>query len=167
MSPPPLLNIIGPQIPARSLLVVLLVESLRGRGHRIAIAEQLNDGRPSVTLPNGSRVTPALGTVTDGLVAFVESIDPYLNLILAEGYEERDTPAIRIIEDGSYGNGSDKEPLASIDATHLTSDIEGHGTQAIEQIAILIDEWLRRDGATSDGDTSSGLLGWLRKLRQG
>jgi hypothetical protein len=167
MSPPPLLRIVGPQIPARSLLVVLLVEALRGRGYRIAITEQLNDGRPSVTLPNGSRVTPALGTSTDGLAAFVESLDPYLNLILAEGYEEPDTPAIKIIENGSYGNGSEKEPFASIEAADLTSDIEVHGTQAVEQIAVLIDKWLRKEGATPNGVNSSGLLGRLRRSRQG
>ena len=164
MSPTPLLRIIGPQIPARSLLVVLLVEALRGRGYRIAITEQLNDGRPSVTLPNGGRVTPALGTATDGLASFVESIDPYLNLILAEGYEEPDTPVIKIIEDGS---GPDKEPLASIEATHLTSDIEVHVTQAIEQIAMLIDEWLRGEGTTSNGDSNSGLRKRLRRLMLG
>ncbi len=69
MAVPPLLRVVGPQTPARNLLVVALVEALRARGYRTARAERLADGRPSVTLPSGGRVTPARGTQVGELAA--------------------------------------------------------------------------------------------------
>ena len=56
---PPVLRVLGPQIPARNLLVIALVEALRARGLRTATAELLADGRATLTLPSGTRVTPA------------------------------------------------------------------------------------------------------------
>ena len=160
-APPPLLRVIGPQTSARNLLVVALVEALRARGFRTATVERLADGRPSVTLPSGGRVTPARGTDVGELAAFVASLDPHADLVLAEGYEAPGRPAIALVGEGERADAvAEGDLLATVEASHLREQFEARGAGAVEQLAALVDERLLGGEPASRG----GLLGRLRGL---
>ena len=164
MAAPPLLRVVGPQTPARNLLVVALVEALRARGYRTATAERLHDGRPSVRLPSGGRVTPAPGTQVGELAAFVASLDPRADLVLAEGDDEPGAPAIELLGEGGRGGaGSNEDRLATIEAPRLLADFETRGAEAVAHLAALIDERLL-GGEPASG---RGLLARLRGLGRG
>ena len=158
--PPPLLRVVGPQTPARNLLVVALVEALRARGFRTATAERLADGRPSVTLPSDGRVTPARGTDVGELAAFVASLDPHADLVLAEGYDAPGSPAIELVGEGERAGVTEADLLATVEAARLLEQFEARDAQAVERLAALVDERLLGGESASGG----GLLGRLRGL---
>ena len=163
---PPVLRVVGPQIPARNLLVIALVEALRARGVRTATAELLADGRASVTLPSGTRVTPASGGMAlasaADLAAFLASLDPRTDLVLAEGYEEPGVPAVELT--AAPAPGEPKPPvaagdlLASVEAARLERDFTERGAEAVADLAALVEARLLRGEAPSGG----GLLARLR-----
>lgn len=163
---PPVLRVVGPQIPARNLLVIALVEALRARGLRTATAELLADGRATVTLPSGGRVTPAPGGApldrVARLASFVASLDPRADLVIAEDYVEPGVPAVELtaaaarMEDAAAPD----DLLASVDAERLERDFTASGAQAVAELAALVQARLLGSGEPSGG----GLLGRLREL---
>ena len=166
---PPVLRVLGPQIPARNLLVIALVEALRARGLRTATAELLADGRATLTLPSGTRVTPAsagipLARAAD-LAAFVASLDPRTDLVLAEGYEEPGVPAVALTA------GETREQLvaaddllASVEAARLERDFTERGAEAVAELAALVEARLLRGEPPSGGGLLARLRGvWRRR----
>ena len=165
----PVLRVLGPQIPARNLLVIALVEALRARGVRTATAELLADGRASVTLPSGTRVTPASGGMAlasaADLAAFLASLDPRTDLVLAEGYEEPGVPAVELTAAAAAGEGDAgsvvaADLLASVEAARLERDFTERGAEAVADLAALVEARLLRGEAPPDG----GLLARLRGI---
>ena len=162
---PPVLRVLGPQIPARNLLVIALVEALRARGLRTATAELLADGRATLTLPSGTRVTPAsagmkLASAAD-LAAFVASLDPRTDLVLAEGYEEPGVPAVELTAAAPAGEPpvAAADLLASVEAARLERDFTARGAEAVADLAALVEARLLRGEPPSGG----GLLARLRR----
>ena len=163
---PPVLCVVGPQLPARNLLVIALVEALRARGLRTATAELLADGRATVTLPSGGRVTPAPGSAPLGeasaLASFVASLDPRADLVIAEDYEQ---PGVPVVELTAATTSAREAPtpdnlLASVDAERLERDFTERGAEAVADLAALVEaRLLRGEAAPDDG---GGLLARLR-----
>ena len=168
---PPVLRVVGPQIPARNLLVIALVEALRARGLRTATAELLADGRATVTLPSGGRVTPAPGGApldsAARLAAFVASLDPRADLVIAEDHEQPGVPAVELTT-AAAGTGEAVAPgdlLASVEAERLERDFTASGAEAVAGLAERVEARLLRGEAVPEG---GGLLARLRgRLRGG
>ena len=165
---PPVLRVLGPQIPARNLLVIALVEALRARGLRTATAELLADGRATLTLPSGTRVTPASGGMklasAADLAAFVASLDPRTDLVLAEGYEEPGVPAVELTAGETREQPvAPADLLASVEAARLERDFTARGAEAVADLAALVEARLLRGEAPSGG----GLLARLRGVWRG
>ena len=162
---PPVLRVVGPQIPARNLLVIALVEALRARGLRTATAELLADGRATVTLPSGGRVTPAPGSApldsAVRLAAFVASLDPRADLVIAEDYEDPGVPAVELtVVAASTGEAAASgDLLASVEAERLEGDFTARGAEAVAELAALVEARLLRGEAVRE---SGGLLARLR-----
>ncbi len=169
---PPVLRVVGPQIPARNLLVIALVEALRARGLRTATAELLADGRATVTLPSGGRVTPAPGGApldsAATLAAFIASLDPRADLVIAEDSEEPGVAAVELTASGGEASGGAVAPgdlLASVEAERLEGDFTARGAEAVAELAALVEARLLRGEAAPEG---GGLLARLRgRLRGG
>ena len=164
---PPVLRVVGPQIPARNLLVIALVEALRARGVRTATAELLADGRASVTLPSGTRVTPAAGGMVlasaADLAAFLASLDPRTDLVLAEGYEEPGVPAVELTAGETREQPvAPGDLLTSVEAARLERDFTERGAEAVADLAEVVELRLLRGEAPSGG----GLLARLRRWRR-
>ena len=166
MPPPPVLRVVGPQIPARNLLVIALVEALRARGLRTATAELLADGRASLTLPSGGRVTPAPGSAplegAAALASFVASLDPRADLVIAEDHEERGVPAVELTASTGDAPGAAVAPddlLASVAAERLERDFTARGAEAVADLAALVEARLLRGETAPEG---GGLLARLR-----
>ena len=167
---PPVLRVVGPQIPARNLLVIALVEALRARGLRTATAELLTDGRATLTLPSGTRVTPAsagmeLASAAD-LAAFVASLDPRTHLVIAEGYEQRGVPAVELTAAAEAGEQpvATADLLASVEAARLERDFTAQGAGAVAELAELVEaRLLRGEAAPKGGGLLARLRGWLRR----
>ena len=166
---PPVLRVVGPQLPARNLLVIALVEALRARGLRTATAELLADGRATVTLPSGGRVTPAPGSAPLGeasaLASFVASLDPRADLVIAEGYEQPGVPAIELTA-AAASTGKAVAPddlLASVEADHLERDFTARGAEAVADLAALVEARLLRGELPSRGGLLARLRGRLRR----
>ena len=160
----PVLRVVGPQVPARNLLVVALVEALRARGLYTATAELLADGRASLTLPSGARVTPAAGGVrlatAADLAAFVASLDPRADLVIAEGHEEPGVPAVQLTAVDAPGEPIAKaDLLASVPASRLERDFTARGAESVADLAALVESRLLRGEAAPSG---GGVWGWLR-----
>lgn len=165
-SGPPVLRVLGPQIPARNLLVIALVEALRARGLRTATAELLADGRASLTLPSGGRVTPAPGSAplegAAALASFVASLDPRADLVIAEDHEEPGVPAVELTAPTGDAPGAAVAPddlLASVEAERLERDFTARGAEAVADLAALVEARLLRGEAAPEG---RGLLARLR-----
>ncbi|MYI83228.1 MAG: hypothetical protein F4056_08070 [Chloroflexi bacterium] len=162
---PPVLRVVGPQIPARNLLVIALVEALRARGLRTATAELLADGRATVTLPSGGRVTPAPGGApldsAAALAAFVASLDPRADLVIAEDYEQPGVPAVELTT-AAASPGEAVAPgdlLASVEAERLERDFTARGAEAVAELAERVEARLLRGESAPEG---GGLLARLR-----
>ena len=165
-SGPPVLRVVGPQIPARNLLVIALVEALRARGLRTATAELLADGRASLTLPSGGRVTPAPGSArlegAAALASFVASLDPRADLVIAEDHAEPGVPAVELTASTGEAPGPAVAPddlLASVEAERLERDFTARGAEAVADLAALVEARLLRGEAAPEG---GGLVARLR-----
>ena len=166
---PPVLRVVGPQIPARNLLVIALVEALRARGLRTATAELLADGRATATLPSGGRVTPAPGSApldsAAALASFVASLDPRADLVIAEDHEQPGVPAIALTT-AAASTGEAPAPddlLASVDAQRLERDFTARGAEAVADLAALVEARLLRGEPPSRGGLLARLRGRLRR----
>ena len=92
---PPVVRLDAPTDSTVSLLTATLVEALRGRGYRTASAERRPGGAGlAVTLPSGGRIGVERDVAEADLGAFVATLDPRADLVLAFGYEDPlDAPA--------------------------------------------------------------------------
>lgn len=165
---PPVVRLDAPPDSAASLLTATLVEALRARGYRTASAERRPGGRLAVTLPSGGRVGVEREVAESDLGAFVASLDPRADLVLAFGYEEPSTPppAAIVLSEGG-------EELATVDPGELEPSLQTGGpSPVVEDLASLLDARVLGGGEAPGGERraeeSSGrglgarVRGWLR-----
>ncbi len=111
-------RVVGPPGSGKTLLIVSLVEELRSRGHRVAtavkreavdaplldedVARQLDAGATAtvLVLSSGGRVTIERVMPLPGLRSVVAAIDPSVDLLLAEGFDDDGYPAIELLPPG-------------------------------------------------------------------
>jgi len=158
---PPVVRLDAPADSAASLLTATLVEALRERGYRTASAERRPGGRLAVTLPSGGRVGVEREVAEADLGAFVATLDPRADLVLAFGFEDPSTPpptAIVLMSGGAH--------LATVDADELTLSLQTGGpSPVVERLASLLDERVLGGEAPADvggGEKSSGRGLWAR-----
>ncbi len=115
---PNVVRVVGPPGSGKSLLITSLVEALRSRGYRLATVvrrERFEVSLMDVTaaehqaagaaitviaLSTGGRITIERPVQTGDLGALVGSIDPSVDLVLAEGFDDAGYPAIEIAPPG-------------------------------------------------------------------
>ena len=96
------------------------------------------------------------------LAAFVASLDPRTDLVLAEGYEEPGVPAVELTAGETREQPvAPADLLASVEAAHLERDFTARGAEAVAELAALVEARLLRGEASPEG---GGLLRRLREL---
>jgi molybdopterin-guanine dinucleotide biosynthesis protein MobB len=114
------LRVVGPPGSGKTLLIVSLVEALRTRDWRVAtavrreaieaslldldVSRQLDAGATAtvIVLANGGRVTLERSMALPGLSSVVASLDPSVDLLLAEGFEDPGYPAVELLPPGDH-----------------------------------------------------------------
>jgi len=112
-----LLRIVGPSGSGKSLLITMLVEALRSRGHRIATVTRRADAITVISLSTGSRVTLEQHAGFSALRSIVGAIDPAVDLVLAEGFEDPGAPAIEVRPHGAAPATVDARDLVAVVAS--------------------------------------------------
>ena len=160
---PPVVRLDAPADSTVSLLTATLVEALRARGYRTASGERRpGDAGLAVTLPSGGRIGVERDVAEADLGAFVATLDPRADLVLAFGYEDPSTPPPTAIELTSGGT-----QLATVDAAELTSSLHSMGrSQVVDDLAALLDARVLGGGeGSSGGGLMARVRGWLRGRR--
>ena len=132
---PAVLRIVGPPGSGKTLLIVSLVEALRARGHRVATAVRreaieaperdaeaaraLDAGATAtvLVLASGGRVTLERAVELPALSDIVASLDPQVDLLLAEGFEDPGYPAIELSPPGGSPPATDENDLLAVVAS--------------------------------------------------
>lgn len=167
MSTLPLLRIVGPPGSGKSLLITSLTEALRQRGHRIASAVVREDATSTViTLPNGGRVTIERMLVAFELRDVAAMLDPNIDLMLAEGFEDAGFPAVELSPPGGPALATAAADLLAVVASaQLAGDFSTFGPGETNGLADLIEaRLLGVDGGDAGG--SSGLRGLLGRFKR-
>ena len=139
---PEVVRIVGPPGSGKTLLIVSLVEAMRTRGHRVATvvrresleaslideeaARQLDAGAQAsvIVLSSGGRVTIERPMELPGLRDIVASVDPSVDLLLAEGFEDAGYPSVAIVP-------RDGAPPAPDSASSLAVSSTGFSISAV------------------------------------
>ena len=178
-TPPPAVRIVA--APASSaallstaLLRATLVEALRARGYRTATAERRPGGGLAVTLASGGRIGVERAVEAAELGAFVASLDPRADLVVALGFDDAADGALPAIEltagePARAPSTESGERLATIAEAELTASLQTGGrSSAVDGLAALLDARLlggADEAATEAARSDLGLGGLLRRLR--
>ncbi len=163
------LRVVGPPGSGKTLLIVSLTEALRSRGYRIATAvergelelPQLDEGiardlaagavSTVIVLSGGGRVTLEHQLPLNNLRSVVASMDPSVDLLLAEGFEDDDYPAVELSPAGAPAVTTPTERLLAVVASE---DLEGSfaqfGPGETHGLAELVESELLADAAVED-----------------
>jgi molybdopterin-guanine dinucleotide biosynthesis protein MobB len=163
------LRVVGPPGSGKTLLIVSLTEALRSRGYRIAtavertqidlpaldeeISRDLAAGAVStvVVLSGGGRVTLEHQLPLNNLRSVVASMDPSVDLLIAEGFPDDDYPAVEISPPGSPALMTSADRLLAVVSSE---DIQGafaqFGPGETQGIADLVEERLLADTQVED-----------------
>jgi molybdopterin-guanine dinucleotide biosynthesis protein len=161
-----LVRVVGPPGSGKTLLITSLTEALRQRGHRVASAVRREDAATVITLVNGGRVTVARPLSAVELREVAASLDPNVDLMLAEGFEDAGFPAVELAPPGGPALITpDPELLAVVAPAQVAGDFATSGPGETRGLADLIEE--RVIGVPhAAGARSSGLRGLLGRLRR-
>ena len=99
-----LVRVVGPPGSGKSLLITSLQEALRMQGVRSAAVSRPAPGTTAITISAGGRSTLDRDVPLSYLPTVISWIDPTVEVILAEGYEESGetgAPAVEIRVEGS------------------------------------------------------------------
>jgi molybdopterin-guanine dinucleotide biosynthesis protein len=156
------LRIVGPPGSGKTLLATMLVEALRTRGHRVAVAtvrEPLGAAPPVtvVTLPGGGRLTLERPATLEAVARLVSSADPQTALLLAEGFAEG-APAIAI----GATPGTASLATVSAEAVRVAFERAGPAGEVAGLAAIVEREVL---GVAPPPGRVARLRAWLRRGR--
>ena len=152
------LRIVGPPGSGKTLLIVSLVEALRSRNYRVAtavkreaiesslldpdVSRQLDAGAIAtvIALSNGGRVTLERVMPLPGLASVVASIDPSVDLLLAEGFDDPGYPAIELVAPGDHSIETSEEDLLAIVASdEILGAFETFGPGETNGVAELVE----------------------------
>lgn len=165
-----LLRIVGPPGSGKTLLITCLVEALRARGHRIATVTRRDAAVTVIALSTGSRVTLERPASLDALRSVVGAIDPAVDLVLAEGFEEAGALAIEVRPAGAPAAGvTPAELIAVVSAEELASAFAMSGPGDVLGLAALVESRLFGTGPDAGPERrpdEGGILGRLGRLRR-
>lgn len=168
----PVLRVVGPPGSGKTLLIVSLVEALRSRGFRIATvvrreaiesalldhdaARQLDAGAATtvIVLSSGGRITMERAMALPGLREVVASLDPSIDLLLAEGFEDAGYPAVELSPPGGAALVTDSDDLlAVVSSDEIAGAFERFGPGETNGLADLVE----REVLGGEPDVSMGL----------
>ena len=152
------LRVVGPPGSGKTLLIVSLVEALRSRNYRVAtavkreaiesslldpdVSRQLDAGAIAtvIALSNGGRVTLERVMPLPGLASVVASIDPSVDLLLAEGFDDPGYPAIELLAPGDTTITTPEADLLAIVASNeILGAFETFGPGETNGVAELVE----------------------------
>jgi molybdopterin-guanine dinucleotide biosynthesis protein MobB len=152
------LRIVGPPGSGKTILIVSLVEALRSGNYRIAtavkreaiesprldpdVSRQLGAGAIAtvIALSNGGRVTLERIMSLPGLASIVASIDPSVDLLLAEGFDDPGYPAIELLALGDTTiTTPDIDLLAIVTSNEILGAFETFGPGETNGVAELVE----------------------------
>lgn len=153
------LRIVGPPGSGKTILIVSLVEALRSRNYRVAtavkreaiesslldpdVSRQLDAGAVAtvIALSNGGRVTLERVLPLPGLASVVASIDPSVDLLLAEGFDDPGYPAIELLAPGDTTiETPDEDLLAVVASSEILGAFETFGPGETNGVAELVEQ---------------------------
>jgi len=151
-------RVVGPPGSGKTLLIVSLVEALRARDVRVAtavkreaiestlidpdVASQLDAGAAAtvIALANGGRVTLERVLPLPGLASVVASLDPAVDLLLAEGFDDPGYPAIELLRPGDHTIETPEDDLlAIVSADEIRGNFETFGPGENTRIVELVE----------------------------
>ena len=152
------LRVVGPPGAGKTLLIVSLVEALRSRNHRVATAvrresleaslidpdasRQLDAGATAtvIVLASGGRVTLERAMPLPGLNSIVAALDPTVDLLLAEGFDDPGYPAVELLPPGGgrVQTGAD-DLLAVVSAAEIAGTFATFGPGETNGLADLVE----------------------------
>jgi molybdopterin-guanine dinucleotide biosynthesis protein MobB len=152
------LRVVGPPGSGKTLLIVSLVEALRSRNYRVAtavkreaiesslldpdVSRQLDAGAIAtvISLSNGGRVTLERVMPLPGLASVLASIDPSVDLLLAEGFDDPGYPAIELLAPGDHTIETPNDDLLAIVASNeIRGAFETFGPGETNGVAELVE----------------------------
>ncbi len=152
------LRVVGPPGSGKTLLIVSLVEALRSRDWRVATAvrreaiesslldadasKQLDAGAAAtvIALANGGRVTLERAMPLPGLSSVVASLDPSVDLLLAEGFEDAGYPAVELLAPGDHTiETAESDLLAVVSAEEMAGTFATFGPGETNGLADLVE----------------------------
>lgn len=155
---PNVVRVVGPPGSGKSLLITSLVEALRSRGYRIATvvrrdrfelplvdvtaAEHRNAGAAItvIALSTGGRITIEHAVEAADLATLVGSIDPAVDLVFAEGFEDAGFPAVELAPPGGPAlQTSEDDLLAVVSSAEIAGAFERVGPGETGGLADLIE----------------------------
>ena len=155
---PEVVRVVGPPGSGKTLLIVSLVEAMRTRGHRVATvvrresleaslideeaARQLDAGAQAsvIVLSSGGRVTIEQSMELPGLRDIVASIDPSVDLLLAEGFTDAGYPAVAIVPPDGAPPAPDDDLLAVVASEDVQGTFARFGPGETNGLADLIEQ---------------------------
>ena len=152
------LRVVGPPGSGKTLLIVSLVEALRSRNHRVATAvrresleaslidpdasRQLDAGATAtvIVLASGGRVTLERAMPLPGLNSIVAALDPTVDLLLAEGFDDPGYPAVELLPPGGgrVQTGAD-DLLAVVSGAEIAGTFATFGPGETNGLADLVE----------------------------
>jgi len=160
--------VVGPPGSGKTLLVTSLTEALRQRGHRVASAVGREDAASTViTLPSGGRVTIERQLAAFELRDVAALLDPNIDLMLAEGFEDAGVPAVELSpSEGPPQATAPSDLLAAVASTQLAGDFSTFGPGETGGLADLIEVRVLGKPASDAAGRPGGLRGLLGRLRR-
>jgi len=152
------LRVVGPPGSGKTLLIVSLVEALRTRDWRVAtavkresiestlldpdVSRQLDAGAAAtvIALANGGRVTLERVLPLPGLSSVVTSLDPSIDLLLAEGFDDPGYPAVELFAPGDHPiETADNDLLAVVSTAEIAGTFATFGPGETSGLAELVE----------------------------
>ncbi|GMU39263.1 MAG: hypothetical protein AMXMBFR23_01290 [Chloroflexota bacterium] len=167
---PPVLRVVGPPGSGKSLLITSLVEALRTRGHRIATLVPRSETTTVIVLSHGGRVTLERPMTFEALLGVVASVDPSVQLVLAEGYDAPGVPAVELRPRGGSALVPDADRFALVESEAFAALFARSGPGETAGLAERIEAELlgvRTSASSGRDDEQTGRLGrWVSRFRR-
>lgn len=157
----PVLRIIGPPGSGKTLLIVSLTEALRSRGHRVASIAPRRNGATVLVLSNAGRVTLEQPLPLTRLQTVAPSLDPSVQIILAEGYAAPEDTAFPSI---TLGEATDASAIAHVTTEEIEALFARLGPGETNGLVDLVET--RVLGLPPREVVASGWRGLLRRWRR-
>jgi len=142
----PVLRIVGPSGAGKSLFITSMQEALRHHNVRSASVVSNGPGITVIVVSNGGRSTLDRDLPLSYIPQVISWIDPSVQVILAEAYDEPGAPAVEVRPTGALPHPiPEEERFALIDADalaqHFAQDGPGYTAGIAERI---VTEWLHQ-----------------------